>query len=126
MKNAKIVDSFSNSLNYEGCLFLQINRIMTAMTIGEGSHTNAIEGLEGLLSPYKDEIYEEDMKKLEDNFLGSKKTLAIARGKQINKLDDDDMGTLVFNLVKGKLDALMKLAARTRFLPELSMQENID
>lgn len=121
----KIVDSFSKTLNYEGCLFLQMNRIMKAMSIGDGSHTKTIEGLEALLSPYKDKKYRADMDKLGKNFGKNKKELAVKLGKEFSKLNDNDMGILVFSITKGKMEALMRLAARNRYLPETGIEDEI-
>lgn len=125
MADDRIVEKMGKALDFNGVFFLQLNRIMRSMALGDGSHTNAIEGLEGLCSPYIDKIYNEEMEAISERFSGDKKQLARIKNKQMSKLTDSDMNMLLFNVTKAKFASLMRLAARRRFLPELGIEDEI-
>lgn len=117
-EDKRIMDRLGKPLDFNAVFFLQLNRILRAMSMGDGSHTNAIEGLECILYPYLDKRYEKQIEKLSKQVVEKKKQLARIKGKSIERLDDADVEALVFNLTKSKFNLLMEVALRNRLIPE--------
>lgn len=112
MSGTKYSNKVRAQYDYESNLFRQIERINTAQSLER--KIEAIETLDALLQPYKDNSYENTLNDFKDK---SKEDFERMKDR-FGSIDKEDFMKKKYKITWAKYKALMNLAYRKGFLPK--------